>query len=69
MMRCNWVDAGFPRRRRRPGGSDAWRMSMYLSNEDIGPTGWEPGEFLDAPFHPADLAAEAEPGHDQEASS
>ena len=43
-------------------------MSMYLSNVDISPTGWEAAEFIDPPFYPEHLAAEAEPDHEQAAS-
>jgi hypothetical protein len=32
-------------------------MTMYLSNRDVHPTGYEAGEFLDAPARP--LPAEA----------
>ena len=44
-------------------------MSMYLSNEDIGPTGWEASEFIDPPFNLEPLAAEAETDLDEASSS
>jgi hypothetical protein len=35
-------------------------MSMYLSNSDLGPTGVEPGEFLDEPSFAVAQRAEEE---------
>ena len=45
-------------------------MSMYLSNTDIGPTGVEPGEFIEGPLVPdADraMATRSEPITDEAA--
>jgi hypothetical protein len=32
------------------------QMSMYLSNDEVGPVGAEPGEFIDYPLTTAELA-------------
>ena len=40
----------------------AWRergvMTMYLSNRDVRPTGYEPGEFIESPPVPDEIDAE-----------
>ena len=33
-----------------PGGRDASSMTMYLSNIDVRPTGYEAGEFIEPPI-------------------
>lgn len=37
------------RTRRAPSGATMVAMTMYLSNRDVRPTGYEPGEFLEPP--------------------
>jgi hypothetical protein len=41
------ADSGVSRRRRASAGRDDDAMTMYLSNRDLRPTGYEPGEFIE----------------------
>ncbi len=47
--------------RRRSGGAILWRMTMYLSNRTVRPTGYELVEFIDVPPAPLDEPVPGDP--------
>ena len=65
------VDAGVLRKRPGSLGATFAPMTMYLSNRDIRPTGYELVEFIDVPPAPDDLDPPLclGPDNEQEGSS